>query len=175
LPVPNPRNDPGNAPNLQKPDSKHNVSAYGPNSASQNTPTGNVAVMDVISDENLLEGSQANDQNSDNVSVMDVSSDEDLPEGSQPQANDPNGASQSTPTDNIEVMDISSDEELPDVSPAVSKPKFSPTTVNLHRKLHCSSSLRCIMLIVFVVFLALFFFWKLNGSDFVTLLFTQMQ
>ena len=50
-------------------------------------------MMDVISDDNLLEGSQANDQNSDNVSVMDVSSDEDLPEGSQLQANEPNGAS----------------------------------------------------------------------------------
>lgn len=140
MPVPNPINDPGNAPNLQKPDPKHNVSAYGLNSASQNTPTGNVAAMDVISDENLLEGSQANDQNGDNVAVMDVSSDDDLPEGSQPQANDPNSASQSTPADNIEVMDISSDEELSDVSPEVSKSKFSPATVNLHRKLHCSSA-----------------------------------
>ncbi|XP_059451080.1 uncharacterized protein LOC132181865 [Corylus avellana] len=90
--------------------------------------------MDVISDENLLEGSQANDQNSDNVAVMDVSSDDDLPEGSQPQANDPNRASQSTPTDNIEMMDISSDEELSDVSPEVSKSKFSPATVNVAPK-----------------------------------------
>lgn len=59
-------------------------------------------------------------------------------------------------------MDISSDEELLDVSPEVSKSKLSPTTVNLHRKHHCSSSLRCIMLFVFVVFLAQYIFFFLE-------------
>jgi len=67
LPVRNPINDPENAPNLQKPDPSHKGSAYrdtknlsgsqanGPNSASQNTPTDNIAVRGVSSDENLSE------------------------------------------------------------------------------------------------------------------------
>jgi DNA replication ATP-dependent helicase Dna2 len=131
LPVRNPTNYPENAPVLQKPDPTQTVSesrepkswsgsqANDPNSASQNTPT-------------------------DNISVMDVSSDEDLSEGSH--VNDPNSGSLNTPSDNIAVMDISSDESLSEVSTEVSKSvplkrfKFSPITVNLHRKLRCSSA-----------------------------------
>ena len=67
MPVPNPRNDPENAPNLQKPDSNQKVSASQDpkkcsgsqgndlNSASQNTPTHNIAAMGVSADENLSE------------------------------------------------------------------------------------------------------------------------
>ncbi|XP_062173732.1 early nodulin-like protein 1 [Alnus glutinosa] len=103
LPVRNPINYPENAPDLQKPDATHAVSASrdpkswsgsqanDPNSASQNMPTDNIVVMDVSSDEeDLSEGSQVNDPNSgslttptDNIAVMDVSSDESLSEGSQ--------------------------------------------------------------------------------------------
>jgi DNA replication ATP-dependent helicase Dna2 len=99
LPVPNPRNDPENAPNLQKTDSNQKVSAY--------------------RDPKKCSGSQAND---------------------------PNSASQNTPTYNIAAMGVSADENLSEVSPEVSKSvslkrfKFSPGMVKLHWKIHCSSA-----------------------------------
>ncbi|XP_059451094.1 DNA replication ATP-dependent helicase/nuclease JHS1 isoform X1 [Corylus avellana] len=67
LPVPSPSSDPENAPNLQKPDSNHKVSASrepekclgslanDPNNASQNTPSDNIAAMGFSADENLSE------------------------------------------------------------------------------------------------------------------------
>ncbi|GLT71633.1 hypothetical protein SLA2020_436350 [Shorea laevis] len=107
LPVRNPRNDPENAPNLQKPEPTRKVStsrdpeswsgsqANDRNSASQNTPTANVAVMGVGSDDDLWEVS---------------------PEGLQ-ENDHPNSASQNTPTNSIAVMDVSSDDDLSEGSP----------------------------------------------------------
>lgn len=61
-------------------------------------------------------------------------------------ANDPNNASQNTPSDNIAAICFSADENLSEVSPEVSKSvslkrfKFSPGMVKLHLKIHCSSA-----------------------------------